>query len=137
MNKTISTRTGFITGLVILLYVLLLIKFNVEPNSPLILVQFGFIFLGILISCALLYRHYADISYLEAFTHCGKTVAMIIVIAVLGNSILYLIFSPKGSPMSELTLIIMKTIFSYALSGLLSAFFTSYIFHTFTKKQSR
>lgn len=134
MNKTISTRTGFVTGLLILFYLLLLQKFNIPPNSPWVLVQFLFAFLGILVSCFLLYKFYAGITYIEAFTHCGKTAAMIIVITVLGNAILYFIFAGKDSPISNLTFIIMKTIFAYGLSGLLSAFFTSYIFHTFTKK---
>jgi hypothetical protein len=134
MNKTISTRTGLLTGLLILFYLLLLQKFQVAANSPLVLVQFGLLFVGILISCYLLYKYYAGISYIEAFTHCGKTAAMIIVITVLGNAILYFVFTGKDSPISNLTFIIMKTIFAYGLSGLLSSFFSSYIFHTFTKK---
>lgn len=134
MNKTISTRTGLLTGLLILFYLLLLQKFQVAANSPLVLVQFGLLFVGILISCYLLYKYYAGISYIEAFTHCGKTAAMIIVITVLGNTVLYFVFTGKDSPISNLTFIIMKTIFAYGLSGLLSSFFSSYIFHTFTKK---
>ena len=134
MNKTISTRTGLLTGLLILFYLLLLQKFQVPPNSPLVLVQFGLLFVGILISCYLLYKYYAGISYIEAFTHCGKTAAMIIVITVLGNTILYFVFAGKDSPIGNLTFIIMKTIFAHGLSGLLSSFFSSYIFHTFTKK---
>jgi hypothetical protein len=34
----------------------------------------------------------------------------------------------------SMTFMIMKTIFAYTFSGLLSAFFSTYIFYTFTKK---
>lgn len=134
MNKTISTRAGLITGLCILLFTLFLQRLGVPPQSPLVLLQFLFVLLGVVISCFLLYRFYAGIRFVEAFTHCAKTVATTLMIVLLGNALLFFILSPKGTPFSQLTFMIMKTVFSYALSGLLSSFFTSYIFHTFTKK---
>lgn len=135
MNKTISTRTGLITGLFNLLFLLVIQKLNVASNSPIVLMQFLWLFIGVLVSCFFLYKYYASITFIEAFTHCAKTVALMIVIAVIGNAVLYFLFSAKESKIEALTLIIMKTVFSYGLSGLLSAFFTSFIFHTFTKNQ--
>lgn len=134
MNKTISTRTGLLTGLSVLLYTLVLQRLGVAAQSPLVLFQFLLLFVGVLVSCFLLFRFYAGIRFLDAFTHCAKTVAMVIIVVIIGNAGLFFIFSPKGTPLAQLTFMIMKTVFSYALSGLLSAFFTSYIFHTFTKK---
>ncbi len=134
MNKTISTRVGLITGLSVLLFTFVLQKMGIPSNSPVVLLQFLIVFLGIFISCYLLYKHYAGIRYIESFTHCAKTVAMIIVIVVIGNGLLYYLLAKETAQFSELTLIVMKTIFSFAISGLLSSFFTSYIFHTFTKK---
>lgn len=134
MNKKISLRTGTLTGMAIVLYILLLQK--IEPNlrSNLVLFQFLFLLIGILISCFLLYRFYAGISLMEALTHCFKTVAATLVVVLIGNTLFYFLFSPSGQPFSNLTWIIMKNVFAYSLSGLLSSFFSSMIFHTFTKK---
>lgn len=134
MNKTISTRSGILTGLAILLFSLLIQKMGLPDNSPFILLQFLLLLIGIATSCFFLYQKYAGITFIEAFTHCAKTVATTIIIVLLGNTLLYFLFSPNGTPFSTYTFMIMKTIFSYALSGLFSSFFCSYIFHTFTKK---
>ncbi len=134
MNKKISTRTGIITSFIILSFILLLIKMNIAPNSYYNLGQFAILFTGIFISCFLLYKHYAGIAFIEAFTHCLKTVATILVIIILGNAVLFFLLREKNEPLSNLTMIIMKTIFAYSASGVLASLLSSLIFNTFTKK---
>lgn len=134
MNKKISTRTGIITSLVILSFIVFMIKLHLPVNSPYNLFQFMILFMGIFVSCFLLYRYYAGISFIDSLTHCLKTLATILVIVIIGNGILFFIFSAKGEPVSNLTFLIMKTIFAYSISGLLSSLFSSFIFNTFTKK---
>ena len=134
MNKKISTRVGIITAFVILSYILILVKIKVDVESTLNLVQFAILFIGILISRILLQKYYADISFFDSFMHGMKTLATILAIVILGNSILFFILSSKGEPLSNLTYMIMKTIFAYSTSGVLSALISSLIFNTFTKK---
>jgi hypothetical protein len=134
MNKKISTRTGIITSLVILSFILFMIQLKLPVNSPYNLLQFLILFIGIFVSCFLLYKYYAGITFIDSLTHCLKTLATILVIVIFGNSLLFFIFSPKGEPVSNLTFLIMKTIFAYSASGLFSALFSSFIFNTFTKK---
>lgn len=133
MNKKIATRTGIITGFLILAYVLTLSAQHVPSNSKLQLVQFLFLFFGIFTSVALLFRYYADIKFIDAFSHGMKTLATILTLVIFGNCILFLVFA-KGEPWADLTLMIMKTIFAYSVSGLFSTVFSSFIFNTFTKK---
>ncbi len=134
MNKKISTRTGIITALVILSFIVFMIRLKLPVNSPYNLFQFLILFIGIFVSCWLLYKHYAGISFIDSLAHGLKTLATILVIIILGNSLLFFIVSPKGEPVSNLTFLIMKTIFAYSVSGVLSALFSSFIFNTFTKK---
>ncbi len=134
MNKKISTRTGIITALVILSFIVFMIRLKLPVNSPYNLLQFLILFIGIFVSCWLLYKHYAGISLIDSLAHGLKTLATILVIIILGNSLLFFIVSPKGEPVSNLTFLIMKTIFAYSVSGVLSALFSSFIFNTFTKK---
>lgn len=134
MNKTISTRVGFITGTTILAFLLFLVKMHVSPTSQLSLLQFGVLFIGVLISCYLLFRYYAGIKFTEAFTHCMKTVATIVMVVIFGNSILFFIFGTHEHRMQQFTLLLMKTLFAYGISGIFSSLFASYIFNTFTKK---
>lgn len=134
MNKKISTRVGLTTGLGILAYILLLRNINLTEHSPLILVQFLLLLTGIVISCFLLYRYYADIKFLDAFTHCVKTAITALIIVITGYAILFLLFENEKT-FSKFTTELMITIFTYCFSGLLSAFFTSLIFNTFTKNK--
>jgi|LakMenEpi03Aug12_release.lakeMendotaPanAssembly.Ray.scaffolds.fasta_scaffold1264104_2 hypothetical protein len=134
MNKTISTRSGIITGMIIFSFILLIRQFHLPEKSPLIFLQFLFLFIGLLASTFFLYKHYTAISFLDTFKHCIRTLATITVLMVLGNTLLFFILKTPEQPLSNLTILIGYTIFSYTLSGLLSSFFTSYIFHTFTKK---
>jgi len=134
MNKKISTRTGIITSFLILTFSFFLVKMNSGTNSLYNLIQFGILFLGIFVSCGLLFRYYAGISFMDAFIHCMKTVATILVIVILGNTLMFFILSGKNEPISNLTFMIMKTIFAYSVSGVLSSLFSSFIFNTFTKK---
>ncbi len=133
MNKKISTRTGIITGLTILAFILVLRNIRLAEHSPVIFLQFMILLAGMVVSCFLLYRYYADIQFIEAFTHCIKTAITALIIVLAGNAVLFFIFS-KNEPFSNFTFVLMKTIFAYTMSGLLSAFFTSLIFNTFTKK---
>lgn len=134
MNKKISTRVGLTTGLGILAFILALRNMPLAENSPLIFGQFAILLLGVLVSCFLLYRYYADIKFLDSLIHCIKTAITAIIIVLMGNAILFFIFN-KSEPFSSFTLVVMKTIFAFSLSGLLSAFFTSLIFNTFTKNK--
>ncbi|HQW47613.1 MAG: hypothetical protein IPL09_10930 [Bacteroidetes bacterium] len=132
MNKKISTRVGLITGLMIMVFILVLRNLKLPEQSPLVFFQFLLLFIGIIASCLLLYRYYADIKFIDAFTHCIKTSITTLMIVILGNTILYFIFSNQG-PITNYTFVLMKTIFAYTFSGLLSSFFTSFLFNTFTK----
>lgn len=134
MNKKISTRSGFLTGLSILLYLLILHRFGVHEKSPLTLLQFAILFAGVLVSSALLYKHYAGITFFESFNHNAKTVATSVVLLIIGQIMMYLIFAKGAISGKEITFLMMKSIFAYSLSGLLSSLFCSYIFYTFTKK---
>ena len=135
MNKKISTRVGIITGLSILIFIIMLRNVTIPENSPIIFIQFLLLFIGITISCILLYRYYAAIQFIDALTHCIKTAITSLMIVLVGNAILFFIFS-NNEPFSSFTLVLMKTIFAYSLSGLLSALFTSFIFNTFTKNRT-
>ncbi len=134
MNKTISTRVGFITGILILSFILLLVKIQLAAESPLHLLQFLLLFGGVMVSLFLLFKHYTDIRLIEAFSHGMKTVATILILVIIGNSLLFFIFSKGQDMLQQLTFLIMKTLFSYGLSGTLSSLFGAYIFKTFTKK---
>lgn len=134
MNKTISTRSGIITALLILSYILFLIKAGVQAGSSYNLYQFLILFIGIMASRFFLHRYYAGISFLDSFTHGMRTLATTIVLVIAGNTILFFIFRQSGEPVSNLTYMIMKTIFAYGVSGVLSALLSSLIFNTFTKK---
>ena len=134
MNKKITTRTGIMTSLLILSFITFMSSLHLPVNSPYHLFQFLILFIGIFVSCFLLYRYYAAISLIDSLAHCLKTLATILVIVIIGNGILFFVFSPKGEPFSNLTFLIMKTIFAYSISGVLSSLFSSFIFNTFTKK---
>jgi hypothetical protein len=134
MNKKISTRSGIFTAMIILSYVLFLAKSHVPPDSSYNLIQFAILFLGLMTSTFFLYRYYAGITFMETMTHCFKTLATTLVLVIIGNASFFFLFSPKGEPLSNLTFIIMKIIFAYSVSGILSALIASLIFNTFTKK---
>ncbi len=134
MNKTISTRSGIITGMLIFSFILLIRSLHLPEKSPIIFLQFLFLLIGLMASTFFLYKYYTAISFIDTFKHCIRTLATITVLMVLGNTILFFIFKTPDQPYSNLTILIGYTIFSYSLSGLLSSFFSSYIFHTFTKK---
>lgn len=134
MNKKIATRSGLITGLLILCWNVFMITLKLTEHSPLLLLQFLFVLLGFIGSCYSLKQHYAAITLGDYFKHCIRTLATLLFIVIAGNALLYILFHKAGDPWSNLTFMIMKTIFSYSLSGALSAFFTSFLFNTFTKK---
>lgn len=134
MNKTISTRVGLITGILILSLILILVKVHLAAESPVHLLQFLLLFSGVMVSMYLLFKYYAEIRFVEAFSHGMKTVATILILVIIGNSILFFIFSTGKDMLQQLTFLIMKTLFSYGLSGTLSSIFAAYIFKTFTKK---
>lgn len=105
-----------------------------HPQSPWQLLQFGVLLVAMVIAMAWLKKYYAGITMFDYFKHGIRTLATIMFIIIVGNSILYFVLAGKNEPLSNLTWMIMKTIFSYSASGVLSAFFTSFIFNTFTKK---
>lgn len=135
MNKTLSTRIGLITSFIIIAYNLILISQKIAPNSPLSLVQFLMVFVGIIVSAFFLQKHYAAITFFDYLKHCMSTLSTIITLMVITNVILFFVFKTKEEPMSNITWMIMKTIFSFSISGILSSFFTSFIFNTFTKNK--
>ena len=134
MNKKISTRSGLITGILILAYLTLLTRYAGAAAEKYSLWQFGILSIGLLVSYYFLYHYYAGIRFSEAFVHGIKTLATTLVILIIGNSLLFLALQPAPIVFSDITYIIMKTIFSYSVSGVLSALFWSFIFNTFTKK---
>jgi hypothetical protein len=134
MNKTISTRVGLITGITIIAFLLILVKLHVPADSPFSLFQFGGLFAGVMVSCYLLFHYYAGIKFTEAFTHCMKTVATILMMVILGNSVLFFMFAAPEHRLQQFTFLLMKTLFAYGISGIFSSLFASYIFNTFTKK---
>jgi hypothetical protein len=134
MNRKIATRSGLITGLAILSFNMVLVQWKFTQQSPLQLIQFSFVLFGMLGSCFMLTRHYAGISLGDYIKHCLRTLSTLMFIVIAGNTILYFIFRKPDEPWANLTFMIMKTIFSYSVSGALSAFFTSFLFNTFTKK---
>lgn len=135
MNKKIATRVGIMTSTVIVAYILWLFSQKVSEQSPLIFIQYGILLLGLLTSCYMLQRYYDNIQFLDYIKHCLRTLSTILFLMIAGTAIMHFIFMPKGTPFSVLTMKIMFTIFSYSLSGVLSSFFTSLIFNTFTKNK--
>jgi hypothetical protein len=134
MNKKISTRVGIITAMTILAYLLILRGTNVATNSPLVAIQFLLLFIGLFVSCYLLYKNYTAITFIDALKHCIKTLATVMVLMVAGNALLFFILKTSQQPMSDLTILIGYTIFAYSISGMFSSLFSSFIFNTFTKK---
>ncbi|MEZ5045419.1 MAG: hypothetical protein R2831_00320 [Chitinophagaceae bacterium] len=134
MNKTISTRTGILTAIFIILYIVLLQRIHISQTSGWAFLPFLFIFLGIIISNLFLYKYYAGIAFIDVLTHSVRTLSTILFLLIVGHSILYFLFT-KNNSMQEWTWMLMKTIFAYGLSGMLSAFFCSFIFYTFTKNK--
>jgi hypothetical protein len=135
MNKTLATRTGIITSILIIAYNLILIAQKVPPSSPLTLIQFLILFIGICFSAFFLQKYYAGITFFDYLKHCLGTLSTIIFLVVVSNVILFFVLKDKADPLSNITWLIMKVIFSFSLSGILSAFFTSFIFNTFTKNK--
>jgi hypothetical protein len=134
MNRKISTRVGLITGMIILSFLLIVRANHLPTNSPWIGMQFLLLLIGLLASCFLLYRYYADIKFLDAFKHCIKTLTTTMAIMAVGNTLLFFILKAPQDPLSNLTVILGYTLFSYSLSGVLSSLFSSFLFNTFTKK---
>lgn len=135
MNKTIRTRTGLITGACVIAYALILRALGVPDQSPLVLIQFGLVLVGLLTSSYFLHKYYADVTFLEGLTHCTRTLATTLVIVLLGYSIIYWGSRAGNAQWSEYNFMLMKLLFSFAISGLLSSFFASYIFYTFTRNK--
>jgi hypothetical protein len=137
MNKKISTRAGIIVGIFIFGFILLLRRLNIEAqsSSPIILLQFLFLFLGIVGSCFMLSKYYDAISMMDYFKHCLRTLATSIVLIVFGTIALFFILRTDGEPSSNLTIIVGYTIFAYTISGLMSSLIASFIFNTFAKKK--
>lgn len=134
MNKKISTRVGIITALSILAFMLFVMKSQSVLSPSFQLFQFLILFAGVMVSCFLLYKYYAGISFMDGFTHGLKTVATTLTLLIIGSCLLFLFLSAKTEPLSGMTFMIMRIIFSYSLSGVLSAALCSFIFNTFTKK---
>ncbi len=124
-----------LTGIAIGAYSILLKYIGIADNSSLILVQYLLVWIGIIISSYLLFKYYADIKLIEAFAHNARTLATILIVVLLTYSALYIAVSQKEFSWSVFNFMLMKVIFSFALSGLIASFVTSYFFHTFTPKK--
>ena len=135
MNKSIRTRAGLITGIVVIAYVLLLRFLGIPDQSPLVLAQFGIVFVGLLASTYLLFKHYAGIRFIEAFTHCTRTLATALVVILFGYTLMFWLIPSAESSMAAFNFMLMKLLFAFAFSGLLSSAFASYIFYTFTRNK--
>ncbi|MGI9192530.1 MAG: hypothetical protein ACR2IL_10440 [Chitinophagaceae bacterium] len=136
MNKTIRTRAGLITGTAVILLVLFLRLLGVPDNSPLVLLQFGLVLLGLLASSFFLHKYYAGVTFMEGLTHCTRTLATCLVVVLLGYTAIYWGSNAGKAQWNEYNFMLMKLLFSFAVSGLLSSFFASYIFYTFTRNKS-
>jgi hypothetical protein len=135
MNKTLATRTGIITSILIIAYILILIAQKVPPSSPLPLIQFLILFIGIFFSAFFLQKYYAGITFFDYLKHCLKTLATILFIVIVSRAVIFYFFNRQNFIFANFTLDIMQTIFGFSVSGILSAFFTSFIFNTFTKNK--
>lgn len=136
MNKKIAVRSGLITGMLIAAYILIITSAKINANSPLIFIQYGILLIGLISSCALLYKYYADIKFLDAFIHCVRTGINALIIIILANTLLYFLLNTAAErSMKSFQWLLMKTIFSFSITGLVTAFFTSAIFNTFTKNK--
>lgn len=136
MNRTISTRTGLLAGLCILLYTLWLQKAGVPPRSPMVLLRFAFVPAATVIATVFLYRSYAGIRFVDLFTHCARTLATLVIVVVLGDILAVLLLSKEPFTWGALNRTLMFTVFTYTLVGLLSAFLTSLLFHNFANNKS-
>ena len=134
MNKTISTKTGLITGILIIAFQLIMFSIKLD-KSPLIALQFFIEFLGLVASCFFLQKLYASISFIDYLKHCIKTLATILFIVIVSTAVIFYFFNRQNFIFANFTLGIMQTIFGFSVSGILSAFFTSFIFNTFTKNK--
>jgi hypothetical protein len=135
MNKKIATGTGIVGAILILTLNLFWIKLHIEPNSPLIQIQYLVVLFGMLVSGFLLRKYYDAIQFIDYVKHGLRLLSTLLFLVIVGSVIIFLIFREPNSPWSALTLMIMKLIFSFSVSGLLSAILTSVIFNTFTPKK--
>lgn len=135
LHQKIATQSGLIISILIIATNLLLMSLHTPHNSPLVFIQFGLVAVAMIWSAYQLKKHYADIHFFDYFKHTLRTLSTLMFVVIVSQIILFFVFRKKTDPISNVTLIMMKTIFSYASSGLLSAFFTSLIFNTFTKNK--
>jgi hypothetical protein len=134
MDRKIATGVGIVAALMIHVLNLIWLKMHVV-QSPLNQLQFLLVLLAMVVSSFLLRRYYADISLFDNFKHCLRTLSTLLFLVIVGNVIIYFIFRKPNDPWAAMTLMIMKTIFAFSMSGALSAFVTSFIFNTFTRKK--
>ncbi|HNF71353.1 MAG TPA: hypothetical protein PLP34_03000 [Chitinophagaceae bacterium] len=135
MNKKIALRSGIITGFSIVTFLSFLNMPGIQKPEQLSLIQFILFFAGIFTSMYFLFRYYTGIRGIEAFLHGIKTASSALMIVLAGNLILFFIMQKGDVHFSEITLMIMKTIFAYSLCGVLWSLLSSLIFNTFTKNK--
>jgi len=76
-----------------------------------------------------------ELPFFDYLKHCLGSLSTIIFLVVVSNVVLFFVLKDKADPLSNITWLIMKVIFSFLVSGILSSFFTSFIFNTFTKNK--
>ncbi|HMN32905.1 MAG: hypothetical protein IT215_03645 [Chitinophagaceae bacterium] len=132
MNKKISTNVGAITGIIILAYMLLIRAWVNEEHSYLVLGSYLLLLFGMIISTLILYKYYSDIKVIDAFIHNARTGITALVIILIGSTLMYLFLSPQKT-FTDYNIQLMKIVFSFTISGLISSLFTSVIFNIFAK----
>lgn len=124
------TQIGFITGLLIVLYQLLLIKSG-KAEGPLWLVQYAFLYIGIFISIYL-YNRTNKLVLGDLFMIGFRTLSMSMLIILLYYIILHVTWTKSQG--RSLTEVLMFVVFSYGFSGILSILVSAVINKTLLNK---
>jgi hypothetical protein len=130
MNLKGYTQIGLLTGLVILLFQLLMIRQGLQ-SSPLIGLQFMLLLIGIFIAIYL-YNNANKLVILDLFMIGVRTMSSALVVLVLGAVLFYYIF-PRPSD-SHFTYNLMMVIFPFGMSGALSSFVSAIIVNKLLQK---
>lgn len=122
------TQIGLLTGLVIFLFHLLLIKYGLQQSGWLGL-QYILLLSGIFVSI-FLYNRENRLVILDLFMIGIRTMSSAIIVLVLGVVLFYFI-KPGGE---KLTMTIMMVVFPFGMSGALSSFVSAIIVNKLLQK---
>ena len=129
MNLKGYTQFGLLTGIIILVYQLVLIMLGMQ-NSPLVGLQYLILFAGIFISIKI-YDRENILVILDLFMVGIRTMSSTLVVLVIGAGLFYMIFPhPEGS---KFTYNLMMVIFPFGMSGALSSLVSAIIVNKLLK----